>query len=92
MLSRLNPAIDNLRTGYLGTLSVGSIDLGVLVFLERSQRLLITDNCAGMPGHLEAHWSAGCHLYGLLWVRPRTPIRVLSQELRLIGETTQAEE
>ncbi len=89
---RLNPAIDILRIGDPGTLSFGSLDPEVLVFLERSQRLLITDNRVSMPGHLETHWSASRHLYGLLWVRPKTPTRLLSQELRLIWEATQAEE
>jgi hypothetical protein len=89
---RLNPAIDILRIGDLGTLSFGSLDPEVLIFLERSQRLLITDNRASMPGHLEAHWADGRHLYGLLWVRSKTPIRLLAQELRLIWEATQAEE
>lgn len=23
-----------------------------------------------MPGHLEAHWSAGGHIWGLFWLRP----------------------
>jgi hypothetical protein len=89
---RLNPAVDILRIGEPGTLPLGSLDPEVLVYLERSQRLLVTDNRASMPGHLQEHWDSGHHIWGLLWVRPRTPMRMLAQELVLIWETTEAEE
>jgi hypothetical protein len=89
---RLQPDIDILRIGEPNTLPFGSLDPDVLVYLERSQRLLITDNRASMPEHLQAHWDAGHHTWGLLWVRPRTPMRVLAQELVLIWETTEAAE
>ena len=49
---RLQPDIDILRIGEPNTLPFGSLDPDVLVYLERSQRLLITDNRASMPEHL----------------------------------------
>jgi len=45
-----------------------------------------------MPQHLEMHWGSGGHIWGLLWVRPKTPIGQLAQELMLIWEVTEAEE
>ena len=51
-LLRLQPDIDILRIGEPNTLPFGSLDPDVLVYLERSQRLLITDNRASMPEHL----------------------------------------
>lgn len=54
--------------------------------------MLITDNRKSMPGHLEAHWAAGGHIWGLFWIRPLTPIGQLAQELVLVWETTEAEE
>jgi hypothetical protein len=81
---RLHPAIDIVRIGEPHTLPLGSLDPEVLIYLERSQRLLVTDNRASMPGHLQEHWDGGRHIGGLLWVRPRTPLRKLAQELVLI--------
>ncbi len=89
---RLNPDIDILRIGDPNTLPLSSLDPDVLIYLERSQRLLITDNRASMPGHLQDHWQSERHIWRLLWVRPNTPMRVLAQELVLIWKTTEAEE
>jgi len=89
---RLNPEIDILRIGDPNTLPLSSLDPEVLIYLDRSQWLLITDNRASMPDHLQAHWQHGRHIWGLLWVRPNTPMRALAQELVIIWETTDAEE
>lgn len=45
-----------------------------------------------MPSHLEAHWAAGGHLWGLLWIRPGIALGRLAQELHLIWEASEAEE
>ena len=89
---RLNPEVDILRIGDPNTLPLSSLDPDVLIYLERSRRLLITDNRASMPGHLQDHWQRGKHIWGLLWVRPNTSMRVLAQELVLIWESTTADE
>jgi hypothetical protein len=52
----------------------------------------VTDNRTSMPEHLNNHWNAGGQSWGLLWVRPRTPISKLAQELLLVWEATEAEE
>ncbi|NEQ28649.1 MAG: hypothetical protein F6K28_58735, partial [Microcoleus sp. SIO2G3] len=56
---RLNPAIDILRVGESYAPELGTPDPDVLRYLELSQRLLVTDNRASMPEHMEAHWSSG---------------------------------
>jgi len=45
-----------------------------------------------MPAHLEAHWAASGHIWGLFWIRPETAIGRLAEELYLIWETSEAEE
>ena len=45
-----------------------------------------------MPAHVEAHWAAGGHLWGLFWVRPGTPVGRLAQALFLVWEASEAEE
>lgn len=91
-VERLNPAIDILRVGDPGTPALGTPDPDVLRYLELFQGILVTDNRKSMPGHLEAHWASGGHIWGLFWVRPRTPIGQLAQDLILVWETTEAEE
>jgi len=88
----LNPTIDILYVGEHDTPPLGTLDSDILRYLEVSQRLLITDNRKSMPGHLKSHWVEGRHIWGLLWVRPKTPIGRLAQELMLAWETTEAEE
>lgn len=89
---RLNPSIDILRVGDINTPHLGTLDPDILNYLELSQRMLVTDNRASMPDHLSAYWSSGKQTWGLLWVRPNTPLRELAQTLLLIWEASEAEE
>lgn len=74
---RLNPEIDILRIGDTDTPPLGTLDPDVLVYLELSQRLLVTDNRSSMPSHLREYWASGGHIWGLVWVRPGTTLRDL---------------
>ncbi|MBC8448776.1 MAG: hypothetical protein H8D78_13595 [Chloroflexi bacterium] len=91
-LLRLNPAIDVLRIGDPGAVSLGTPDPEVLRHLELWRRMLITSNRTSMPAHIEAHWAADGHLWGLLWVRPGTPAGRLARELHLVWEASEPEE
>ncbi len=91
-LLRLNPTIDVLRIGEPGSPPLSTLDPEILHYLDTSQRLLVTNNRNSMPNHLAAHWAAGGHIWGLFWVRPKTPIGKLAQELFLIWEASEAEE
>ncbi|WP_036477358.1 DUF5615 family PIN-like protein [Myxosarcina sp. GI1] len=89
---RFNPQIDILRVGDSSTPSFGTSDPDILVYLEQSQRILLTDNRASMPQHLEAHWNCNRSIWGLFWLRPQANIREIAEDLNLIWETTEAEE
>ena len=91
-LLRLDPSIDVVRVGDSGAPPLGALDPAVLRYLELSQRVLVTSNRKSMPVHLEAHWVTGGHLWGLFWVRPKTPIGRLAQDLYLVWEASEAEE
>jgi hypothetical protein len=52
---RLNPKIDIMRVGEENMPSLGTLDPEILIYLEMSKRLLITDNRKSMPSHLEEH-------------------------------------
>ena len=91
-LLRLNPEIDVLRVGDPGTPALNTKDPDILRYLSTSRRLLVTSNRTSMPDHLVEHWEAGDHIWGLLWVRPKTSIARLSQDLLLVWEASEAEE
>lgn len=89
---RLNSDIDILRIGDSDTPELGTLDPEVLLYLESSQRLLVTDNRKSMPEHLQAHWDAHRIIWGLFWLRPTANIGQLAEELVLIWEISDAEE
>jgi hypothetical protein len=91
-LLRLDPAIDVHRVGDPGAPSRGTTDPDLLRYLETAGGMLVTSNRKSMPTHIEAHWAAGGHLWGVLWVRPGTPVGRLAQELYLVWEASEAEE
>jgi hypothetical protein len=89
---RLNPAIDILRVGDPDAPPLGTLDPDILSYLELSQRLLVTDKRKSIPGHLEEHWAADGHIWGLVWLRPSGTIASWAESLFLIWETTEAQE
>lgn len=88
----LNSAIDILRVGDSNTPPLATPDPDILVYLELSQRLLVTNNRKSMPGHLQAHWENERHIWGLLWLRSEVTLGRLAAELWMIWETSEAEE
>ncbi len=91
-LLRLNSEIDVLRIGDKDSPPLGTSDPDVLKYLEISRRILVTSNRKSMPAHIESFKSRGGQLFGLLWVRPGTPVRILAEELFLIWEASESEE
>ena len=89
---RLNPGIDVLRIGDADAPPFGTLDPDILHYLEVSQRLLVTDNRKSIPGHLQEHWEAERHIWGLVWIRPSGTLSSCAKTLVLIWETTEAEE
>jgi len=91
-LQRLSSQIDVLRVGDADAPSLETKDPDILRYCDLNQRLLVTGDRASMPKHLEEHWAEGGHLWGILWVRPNTPLGVLIQELHFIWDASEAEE
>lgn len=89
---RINPSISILCVGDQEAPSFGTLDPGLLIYTEESQRLLVTDNRKSMPEHLETHWSTGRKIWGLFWVRPKTSIGQLAENIYLVWEASEAEE
>jgi len=69
-LLRLGPMIDVLRIGDPEAPPWGTQDPDLLRYLEVTQRLLVTSNRTSLPAHIEAHWAASGHLWGILSSSP----------------------
>ena len=89
---RLNAEIDILRVGDEGTPRFGTLDPEILIYLQQSQRILLTDNRKSMPEHIDSHWANDGFIWGLFWLSPKATIREIAEDLILIWETTEAEE
>ena len=79
---RLNSEIDILRVGDINAPALGTLDPQILIYLQQSQRILLTNNRKSMPEHLEAHWNDDGFIWGLFWLRLKATIRELAEDNR----------
>jgi hypothetical protein len=91
-LLRYNPAVDVVRVGMPGAPKSGTLDPDILLYCEREQRALVTENRSTMPDHEQAHFAGGHHHWGILELRPGYGIGAYLAELQLIWEASEAEE
>lgn len=90
---RHNRTIDLLRVGQLNAPAFGTPDEDILLYCEATQRALVTDNRASMPGHIANHLGTGHHHWGVLKTRRKDlSIGAIAAELSLIWEASEAEE
>ena len=61
---RLNPEIDILRVGDSNAPALGTLDPDILIYLQQSQGILLTDNRKSMPEHLQDHWASNGFIWG----------------------------
>lgn len=92
LLLRCNPAIDVLRVGDEGGPPLGTPDPDILEYVERTQRMLVTNNRKSMPGHVAEHFAAGRHHYGILQVRTERPLPEIVESLHIIWGASVYEE
>lgn len=91
-LKRYDAAIDVLRVGDANAPPLGTEDADLLLYLEASQRLFITDNRASIPGHIDDHFKAGGHHWGVFWIRPGFSIGALAEFFHLLWDASEARE
>ena len=91
-LARFDASIDVIRIGDVTAPTFGTLDPEILLFLERSQRLLVTNNRKSFPVHIQRHHAAGRHHSGIALVRRGTSRRRLIDELCLMWAAVEAEE
>jgi hypothetical protein len=89
---RINTKIDILCVGDFGAPTLGTLDPEILIYLEKSQRILITDNRKSMPQHLQDHWQNNRQIWGLFWIKENTNIGEIAENIYLLWEISEAEE
>ena len=90
---RRDPSIDIVHVGDAGAPPLGTLDPEILDFCERERHILITNNRASMPGHVEDLLAAGRHYWGILTTREHKPsLGPLIEEILLIANASEAEE
>ncbi len=89
-LKKLDATIVVLAVGDSGAPAKGTLDPGILLWLEANDYILVTENRRTMPEHLARHYEAGHYVSGILWIRPRTSLgRIVEALYRLWLSSTQ---
>ena len=91
-LRRIDPHVDVIAIGDSSSPPVGTSDSDILLWMETSGYILVTENRSTIPGHLNEHYTAGHHMPGLFWIRPQTPFGRVVEELYLIWFSSTADE
>lgn len=91
-LRRWNPMLEVLAVGEHGAPPPGTSDPDILRWIEASRHILVTENRRTIPGHLSAHFVAGRHIPGLLWIRPGAALPKVVETLYLIAEASSSDE
>lgn len=81
--------IDATRVGDLPDLPLGTKDPGLLLWAERSGRIIVTEDKNTMPGHLTAHLQAGHHSPGVFIVRKSGNIAAVVSLLATIAHASE---
>jgi len=89
---RRNPAIDVLRVGDAGAPPLHTLDPELLLYCERDQRLLVTNNRHSMPKHIADHLAVGHHHWGVFRLSREMSLGPLSEQLHLLWSASEAEE
>src|SRR5688572_23853840 len=77
--------LDVVEVGDPTDLPKGTPDPDILVWAERTGRVVVSVDYTTMPGHLADHLRAGRHLPGLLPPRPGKSVAVVVAELAVIA-------
>ena len=91
-MQRHYPAIDVLRVGDVGAPSLGMSDPDILLFIETHHRILVTDNRKSMPGHIQAHWQAARHHWGIFIVDKNIAYKRLADALFVYWDSSELED
>lgn len=92
VLARHYSMIDVLYVGADHAPPFGASDPDILLYLEQTRRVLVTDNRKSMPRHLADHASVGRHHWGIFIVSKQAPYKQVADVLFLYWDASEAEE
>jgi hypothetical protein len=78
------PPIDATRVGDPSDLPLGSIDADILIWAERVDRIILTEDSATFPAELTAHLRLGRSSPGVFVIRPSATVAVVLSWLELV--------
>ena len=80
-LKKLSSDIVVWRVGDAGVPPFGTLDPEILIWCEERHFILVTNNRASMPVHLQDHLSAKRHIWGIFILNSNMTIRETAEEL-----------
>lgn len=78
--------IDAVRVGDPPDLPAGTLDPEILLWAERTGRILLTLDVNTMPGHFQAHLAAGRHSPGVMVIRASATLVDVVDYLAFVSE------
>ena len=91
-LLQLNAEIEILVMGQPFAPPIGTSDQDILLWLERTGYVLVTNNRRTMPDHIRTHYDAGHRLPGLFLLKRQARIGQVIEQLYLLWIASEAEE
>ena len=91
-LLRRQPELTVWKVGDPGTPPKGTLDPEILLWCDRHQFILVTNNRRSMPVHLSDHLSQNRHSPGILVLRPKAAMGAILDDLVLIAEVDGGDE
>jgi hypothetical protein len=91
-LKRREPEMVVWRVGDAGAPALQSTDPDILIWCEANAFLLVTNNRASMPVHLQNHLAAGRHVPGIFILNPNMKIGETVDELATIWGAAEPDE
>ena len=90
-LLRHEPSLTVLAIGDEGAPERGTKDPEILVWCEKNQFSLVTNNRESMPQHLKDHRAAGNHVPGIFTINRKVePKRIVEELMIIIGASDEA--
>jgi Domain of unknown function (DUF5615) len=83
------PAIEVVCIGEQGVPPKGTLDPDILLWIEQSGYILVTNNRTSMPNHVADHFNAGRSFPGILQLKPDTTISELIDTLQMIWQASE---
>jgi Domain of unknown function (DUF5615) len=85
-LLKRKPELTIWAIGDPGTPPKGALDPDILVWCERHEFILVTNNRRSMPAHLTDHLNNAQHIPGIFALKPKSSFGEILTDLILIAE------